>query len=107
MKQAVGVPQVFSQVTQVRPATNVPVRPAGNTFTTVIPATLTIRSPLSQSQVSKSVSGTSTTSAPSQPIRQIAIPQPVQALTIPQNQNSPGGNPKLGMCLSDLPRRWR
>lgn len=97
MKQAVGVPQVFSQVTQVRPASTVPVRPATNTFTTVIPATLTIRSPVpqSQAQVSKPISSTSTTLAPSQPIRQITMQQPMQTLTIPQNQNNPSTNPKL------------
>lgn len=97
MKQGVGVPQVFSQMTQVRPNTNVPVRPATNTFTTVIPATLTIRSPVpqSQAQVSKPISSTSTTLSPSQPMRQITMQQPMQTLTIPQNQNNPGTNPKL------------
>ncbi|KAM9294584.1 pogo transposable element with ZNF domain [Gastrophryne carolinensis] len=93
MKPAVGVPQVFSQVTQVRSTSSVPVRPSGNTFTTVIPATLTIRSPVPQA--SKSISSTSTTSSASQPLRQITVQQPVQTLTIPQNQNSPGNNPKL------------
>ncbi|XP_072283653.1 pogo transposable element with ZNF domain isoform X2 [Pyxicephalus adspersus] len=97
MKPAVGVPQVFSQVTQVRQSSNVPVRPTTNTFTTVIPATLTIRSPVpqSQTQVSKTISSTSTTLAPSQPIQQITMQQPVQTLTIPQNQNNPSTNPKL------------
>ncbi|XP_073493439.1 pogo transposable element with ZNF domain isoform X2 [Phyllobates terribilis] len=88
MKPAVGVPQVFSQVTQVRPATTVPVRPTTNTFTTVIPATLTIRStvPQSQNQVNKPISSTSTTTAPSQqPLRQITVQQPTQALAISQN----------------------
>ncbi|XP_075117308.1 pogo transposable element with ZNF domain isoform X2 [Leptodactylus fuscus] len=97
MKPAVGVPQVFSQVTQVRPATTVPVRPATNTFTTVIPATLTIRStvPQSQNQINKPISSTSTTSAPSQPLRQITVQQPTQALAISQAQNNPNNNPKL------------
>ncbi|XP_069805457.1 pogo transposable element with ZNF domain isoform X3 [Dendropsophus ebraccatus] len=104
MKPAVGVPQVFSQVTQVRPATTVPVRPATNTFTTVIPATLTIRStvPQSQNQVNKPVTSTSTTSAPSQqPLRQITVQQPTQALAISQNQNTPNPNTKL-VSISSL-----
>ncbi|XP_063802751.1 pogo transposable element with ZNF domain isoform X2 [Pseudophryne corroboree] len=104
MKPAVGVPQVFSQVTQVRPAPTVPVRPATNTFTTVIPATLTIRSsvPQSQAQVHKPISNVSTTTAPSQPpLRQIAIQQPPQALTISQNQNNPSMNTKL-MSIANL-----
>ncbi|NWT06507.1 POGZ protein, partial [Mionectes macconnelli] len=50
VKPAVGVPQVFSQVTQVRAGTPLPVRPAPNTFTTVIPATLTLRSTVPQAQ---------------------------------------------------------
>ncbi|KAM9252017.1 pogo transposable element with ZNF domain isoform 5-T6 [Cariama cristata] len=50
VKPAVGVPQVFSQMAQVRPGTTMPVRPTTNTFTTVIPATLTIRSTVPQSQ---------------------------------------------------------
>ncbi|MEE6508912.1 hypothetical protein FKM82_023416 [Ascaphus truei] len=68
MKPGVGVPQVFSQMTQVRPAPNVPVRPSTNTFTTVIPATLTIRStvPQTQAQPNRSTPSTSTTLAPSQ-----------------------------------------
>lgn len=95
MKQGMGVPQVFSQMTQVRPNTNVPVRPNTNTFTTVIPATLTIRSPVpqSQAQVSKPISGTSTTMSP---MRQITMQQPMQMLTIPQNQNNSNTNTKLG-----------
>ncbi|NXM05212.1 POGZ protein, partial [Tyrannus savana] len=50
VKPAVGVPQVFSQVAQVRAGTPLPVRPAPNTFTTVIPATLTLRSTVPQAQ---------------------------------------------------------
>ncbi|XP_040267800.1 pogo transposable element with ZNF domain isoform X1 [Bufo bufo] len=98
MKPGVGVPQVFSQMTQVRPATTVAVRPATNTFTTVIPATLTIRStmPQSQNQLNKSICSTLTTSAPSQqPLRQITVQQPTQALAITQNQNNPNSSPKL------------
>ncbi|KAJ6652800.1 hypothetical protein lerEdw1_010654 [Lerista edwardsae] len=49
VKPAVGVPQVFSQMAQVRPGPTMPVRPSSNTFTTVIPATLTIRSTVPQS----------------------------------------------------------
>ncbi|NXF72296.1 POGZ protein, partial [Sclerurus mexicanus] len=50
VKPAVGVPQVFSQVAQVRAGAPLPVRPPANTFTTVIPATLTIRSTVPQCQ---------------------------------------------------------
>ncbi|NWR39224.1 POGZ protein, partial [Tachuris rubrigastra] len=50
VKPAVGVPQVFSQVAQVRAGTPLPVRAAPNTFTTVIPATLTLRSTVPQAQ---------------------------------------------------------
>ncbi|XP_053559950.1 pogo transposable element with ZNF domain [Bombina bombina] len=94
MKPAVGVPQVFSQMAQVRPAPNVPVRPNTNTFTTVIPATLTIRStvPQSQGQPNKSTPSTSTTSAPSQPLRQIAM-QPLHQP--PSSSGSQTTNPKL------------
>ncbi|XP_015271524.1 PREDICTED: pogo transposable element with ZNF domain [Gekko japonicus] len=52
----VGVPQVFSQVAQVRPGPTMPVRPPSNTFTTVIPATLTIRSTVPQSQAQPQMS---------------------------------------------------
>ncbi|KAJ7307240.1 hypothetical protein JRQ81_009235 [Phrynocephalus forsythii] len=50
VKPTVGVPQVFSQMAQVRPSPALPVRPPSNTFTTVIPATLTIRSTVPQTQ---------------------------------------------------------
>ncbi|XP_043936568.1 pogo transposable element with ZNF domain isoform X2 [Protopterus annectens] len=50
VKPQVGVPQVFSPVTPVRPGNTVSVRPTTNTFTTVIPATLTIRSTVPQTQ---------------------------------------------------------
>uniref|UniRef100_A0A8B9N2J8 Pogo transposable element with ZNF domain n=1 Tax=Accipiter nisus TaxID=211598 RepID=A0A8B9N2J8_9AVES len=56
VKPAVGVPQVFSQMAQVRPGTTMPVRPTTNTFTTVIPATLTIRSTVPQSQAQQQIS---------------------------------------------------
>ncbi|XP_063001871.1 pogo transposable element with ZNF domain [Elgaria multicarinata webbii] len=56
VKPAVGVPQVFSQMTQVRPGPTMPVRPSSNTFTTVIPATLTIRSTVPQSQAQPQMS---------------------------------------------------
>ncbi|XP_060112166.1 pogo transposable element with ZNF domain isoform X2 [Heteronotia binoei] len=56
VKPAVGVPQVFSQVAQVRPGPTMPVRPPSNTFTTVIPATLTIRSTVPQSQAQPQMS---------------------------------------------------
>ncbi|KAM6435298.1 pogo transposable element with ZNF domain isoform 2-T3 [Liasis olivaceus] len=56
VKPTVGVPQVFSQMAQVRPAPTMPVRPASNTFTTVIPATLTIRSTVPQSQAQSQMS---------------------------------------------------
>ncbi|XP_059530873.1 pogo transposable element with ZNF domain isoform X5 [Myotis daubentonii] len=91
VKPTVGVPQVFSQMTPVRPGSTMPVRPTTNTFTTVIPATLTIRStvPQSQSQQTKSTPSTSTTPTATQPtsLGQLAVQPPGQA-----NQTS---NPKL------------
>ncbi|RLV63190.1 hypothetical protein DV515_00018523, partial [Chloebia gouldiae] len=50
VKPAVGVPQVFSPVAQVRPGSAGPGRPATNAFATVIPATLTLRSTVPQAQ---------------------------------------------------------
>lgn len=92
VKPTVGVPQVFSQMTPVRPGSTMPVRPTTNTFTTVIPATLTIRStvPQSQSQQTKSTPSTSTTPTATQPtsLGQLAGQPPGQS-----NQTS---NPKLG-----------
>ncbi|KFU94273.1 Pogo transposable element with ZNF domain, partial [Chaetura pelagica] len=92
VKPTVGVPQVFSQVAQVRPGTTMPVRPTTNTFTTVIPATLTIRSTVPQSQAqqqSKSTPSTSTTPTATQPT-------PLGQLTVQQpGQSSPATNPKL------------
>ncbi|XP_032753695.1 pogo transposable element with ZNF domain isoform X4 [Rattus rattus] len=91
VKPTVGVPQVFSQMTPVRPGSTMPVRPTTNTFTTVIPATLTIRStvPQSQSQQTKSTPSTSTTPIATQPtaLGQLAGQPPGQP-----NQTS---NPKL------------
>ncbi|NXL95740.1 POGZ protein, partial [Alectura lathami] len=92
VKPAVGVPQVFSQVAQVRPGATMPVRPATNTFTTVIPATLTIRSTVPQSQAqqqSKSTPSTSTTPTATQPaaLGQLTVQQP--------GQSSQATNPKL------------
>ncbi|NXX77762.1 POGZ protein, partial [Urocolius indicus] len=93
VKPAVGVPQVFSQMAQVRPGTTMPVRPTTNTFTTVIPATLTIRSTVPQSQAqqqSKSTPSTSTTPTATQPT-------PLGQLTVQQpGQSSQATNPKLG-----------
>ncbi|NXG61253.1 POGZ protein, partial [Hemiprocne comata] len=93
VKPTVGVPQVFSQMAQVRPGTTMPVRPTTNTFTTVIPATLTIRSTVPQSQAqqqSKSTPSTSTTPTATQPT-------PLGQLTVQQpGQSSPATNPKLG-----------
>ncbi|KFP65316.1 Pogo transposable element with ZNF domain, partial [Cariama cristata] len=92
VKPAVGVPQVFSQMAQVRPGTTMPVRPTTNTFTTVIPATLTIRSTVPQSQAqqqSKSTPSTSTTPTATQPT-------PLGQLTVQQpGQSSQATNPKL------------
>ncbi|KFQ16950.1 Pogo transposable element with ZNF domain, partial [Merops nubicus] len=92
VKPAVGVPQVFSQTAQVRPGAPLPVRPAANTFTTVIPATLTIRSTVPQSQApqqSKSTPSTSTTPTATQPtaLGQLAVQQP--------GQSTQATNPKL------------
>ncbi|NXF66559.1 POGZ protein, partial [Ciccaba nigrolineata] len=96
VKPAVGVPQVFSQMAQVRPGTTMPVRPTTNTFTTVIPATLTIRSTVPQSQAqqqSKSTPSTSTTPTATQPstLGQLTVQQP--------GQSSQATNPKLGSVL--------
>ncbi|XP_051013637.1 pogo transposable element with ZNF domain [Acomys russatus] len=91
VKPTVGVPQVFSQVTPVRPGSTVPVRPTTNTFTTVIPATLTIRStvPQPQAQQTKSTPSTSTTPTATQPtsLGQLAVQ--------PSGQSSQTSNPKL------------
>ncbi|XP_036045687.1 pogo transposable element with ZNF domain isoform X4 [Onychomys torridus] len=91
VKPTVGVPQVFSQMTPVRPGSTVPVRPTTNTFTTVIPATLTIRStvPQSQSQQAKSTPSTSTTPTATQPtsLGQLAVQ--------PLGQSNQTSNPKL------------
>lgn len=69
-----------------------PVRPTTNTFTTVIPATLTIRStvPQSQSQQTKSTPSTSTAPTATQPtsLGQLAVQPPGQSNQTP--------NPKLG-----------
>lgn len=92
VKPTVGVPQVFSQMTPVRPGSTMPVRPTTNTFTTVIPATLTIRStvPQSQSQQTKSTPSTSTAPTATQPtsLGQLAVQPPGQSNQTP--------NPKLG-----------
>uniref|UniRef100_A0A8D0GD24 Pogo transposable element derived with ZNF domain n=1 Tax=Sphenodon punctatus TaxID=8508 RepID=A0A8D0GD24_SPHPU len=64
VKPAVGVPQVFSQMAQVRPGTTMPVRPNTNTFTTVIPATLTIRSTVPQTQQPMSIASFVTVKRP-------------------------------------------
>ncbi|KAM4860452.1 pogo transposable element with ZNF domain isoform 3-T5 [Thomomys bottae] len=91
VKPTVGVPQVFSQMTPVRPGSTMPVRPTTNTFTTVIPATLTIRStvPQSQSQQTKSTPSTSTTPTATQPtsLGQLALQ--------PAGQSNQTSNPKL------------
>uniref|UniRef100_A0A8I5ZSI0 Pogo transposable element with ZNF domain n=1 Tax=Rattus norvegicus TaxID=10116 RepID=A0A8I5ZSI0_RAT len=99
VKPTVGVPQVFSQMTPVRPGSTMPVRPTTNTFTTVIPATLTIRStvPQSQSQQTKSTPSTSTTPIATQPtaLGQLAGQPPGQP-----NQTS---NPKLAPSFPSPP----
>ncbi|XP_063213646.1 pogo transposable element with ZNF domain isoform X3 [Chroicocephalus ridibundus] len=99
VKPTVGVPQVFSQMAQVRPGTTMPVRPTTNTFTTVIPATLTIRSTVPQSQAqqqSKSTPSTSTTPTATQPT-------PLGQLTVQQpGQSSQATNPKLGQSPGPL-----
>ncbi|XP_064588398.1 pogo transposable element with ZNF domain isoform X1 [Zonotrichia leucophrys gambelii] len=56
VKPAVGVPQVFSPVAQVRPGSAGPGRPATNAFATVIPATLTLRSTVPQAQAPQQMS---------------------------------------------------
>ncbi|NWX50861.1 POGZ protein, partial [Steatornis caripensis] len=101
VKPTVGVPQVFSQMAQVRPGTTMPVRPTTNTFTTVIPATLTIRSTVPQSQAqqqSKSTPSTSTTPTATQPttLGQLTVQQP--------GQSSQATNPKLGKTCNGKAR---
>uniref|UniRef100_A0A8C2MQ26 Pogo transposable element with ZNF domain n=1 Tax=Cricetulus griseus TaxID=10029 RepID=A0A8C2MQ26_CRIGR len=99
VKPTVGVPQVFSQMTPVRPGSTVPVRPTTNTFTTVIPATLTIRStvPQSQSQQTKSTPSTSTTPTATQPasLGQLAVQ--------PLGQSNQTSNPKLAPSFPSPP----
>uniref|UniRef100_A0A674IFW1 Pogo transposable element derived with ZNF domain n=1 Tax=Terrapene triunguis TaxID=2587831 RepID=A0A674IFW1_9SAUR len=100
VKPTVGVPQVFSQMAQVRPGTTMPVRPTTNTFTTVIPATLTIRSTVPQSQAqqqSKSTPSTSTTPTSTQPttLGQLTVQQP--------GQSSQATNPKLVLSSPNPP----
>ncbi|XP_052585907.1 pogo transposable element with ZNF domain isoform X3 [Peromyscus californicus insignis] len=99
VKPTVGVPQVFSQMAPVRPGSTVPVRPTTNTFTTVIPATLTIRStvPQSQSQQTKSTPSTSTTPTATQPasLGQLAVQ--------PLGQSSQTSNPKLAPSFPSPP----
>ncbi|NXI94587.1 POGZ protein, partial [Psophia crepitans] len=100
VKPTVGVPQVFSQMAQVRPGTPMPVRPTTNTFTTVIPATLTIRSTVPQSQAqqqSKSTPSTSTTPTATQPttLGQLTVQQP--------GQSSQATNPKLAGQILPVP----
>lgn len=102
VKPTVGVPQVFSQMAPVRPGSTMPVRPTTNTFTTVIPATLTIRStvPQSQAQQTKSTPSTSTTPTATPPtsLGQLAVQPPGQA-----NQTS---NPKLGEAWKGIWQSW-
>ncbi|CAH6917216.1 Pogz [Phodopus roborovskii] len=99
VKPTVGVPQVFSQMTPVRPGSTMPVRPTTNTFTTVIPATLTIRStvPQSQSQQTKSTPSTSTAPTATQPapLGQLAVQ--------PLGQSSQTSNPKLAPSFPSPP----
>uniref|UniRef100_A0A8B9W9V9 Pogo transposable element with ZNF domain n=1 Tax=Bos mutus grunniens TaxID=30521 RepID=A0A8B9W9V9_BOSMU len=99
VKPTVGVPQVFSQMTPVRPGSTMPVRPTTNTFTTVIPATLTIRStvPQSQSQSTKSTPSTSTTPTATQPtsLGHLAVQPP--------GQSSQTQNPKLAPSFPSPP----
>ncbi|XP_032948641.1 pogo transposable element with ZNF domain isoform X6 [Rhinolophus ferrumequinum] len=86
-------------MTPVRPGSTMPVRPTTNTFTTVIPATLTIRStvPQSQSQQTKSTPSTSTTPTATQPtsLGQLAVQPPGQSNQTP--------NPKLAPSFPSPP----
>ncbi|NXM28111.1 POGZ protein, partial [Oxyruncus cristatus] len=100
VKPAVGVPQVFSQVAQVRAGTPLPVRPAPNTFTTVIPATLTLRSTVPQAQApqqSKSWPSSPRTHLPS-------LGQPGTALSMKEfSPMSNRADPSLESCCPFLP----
>ena len=93
---------MFSQMTPVRPGSTMPVRPTTNTFTTVIPATLTIRStvPQSQSQSTKSTPSTSTTPTATQPtsLGHLAVQPP--------GQSSQTQNPKLGEAWEEEMESW-
>ncbi|XP_066577521.1 pogo transposable element with ZNF domain isoform X2 [Amia ocellicauda] len=87
-KPAVGVPQVLSQVTQVRPGTAVPGRPPTSTYTTVIPATLTIRTTAAPSHCQPGVK-TVTTMSPTnatQLVQSSALSSPAQTISVPASK---------------------
>ncbi|NXX70161.1 POGZ protein, partial [Spizella passerina] len=81
VKPAVGVPQVFSPVAQVRPGSAGPGRPATNAFATVIPATLTLRSTVPQAQAPQQ----SESPTPSRDPEEVAEFPPLFPSGIPQN----------------------
>uniref|UniRef100_A0A8C4X6E1 Pogo transposable element derived with ZNF domain b n=1 Tax=Erpetoichthys calabaricus TaxID=27687 RepID=A0A8C4X6E1_ERPCA len=83
-KPAVGVPQVLSQMTQVRSGAPVPGRPPTSTFTTVIPATLTIRStaPPNTGPPGTKVTSTLPPTTTTQLVHSSAVSQPSQTIPV-------------------------
>ncbi|XP_039606171.1 pogo transposable element derived with ZNF domain b isoform X2 [Polypterus senegalus] len=83
-KPAVGVPQVLSQMTQVRSGAPVPGRPPTSTFTTVIPATLTIRStaPPNTGPPGTKVTSTLPPTTTTQLVHSSAVSQPSQTISV-------------------------
>ncbi|XP_064032106.1 pogo transposable element with ZNF domain [Pogoniulus pusillus] len=104
VKPAVGVPQVFSPVAQVRAGSAVPVRPAAGTFATVIPATLTIRSAVPPAPPARSTPSTSAAPAPAQPpLGHPPGPLPAQSCPAPSAKTGQGpAPPGVPNCSSVL-----
>ncbi|XP_039571281.1 pogo transposable element with ZNF domain isoform X2 [Passer montanus] len=88
VKPAVGVPQVFSPVAQVRPGSAGPGRPATNAFATVIPATLTLRSTVPQAQAPQQMS--------------IASFVTVKRPGVPGDGGSSAGGPEVAKLVNTL-----
>uniref|UniRef100_W5MPQ3 Pogo transposable element derived with ZNF domain a n=1 Tax=Lepisosteus oculatus TaxID=7918 RepID=W5MPQ3_LEPOC len=87
-KPAVGVPQVLSQVTQVRPGTAVPGRPPTSTYTTMIPATLAIRTTTAAaaSQPGAKTITTVTAASATQLVHSSALSSPTQTIAVPTSK---------------------
>nr|XP_015192112.1 PREDICTED: pogo transposable element with ZNF domain [Lepisosteus oculatus] len=91
-KPAVGVPQVLSQVTQVRPGTAVPGRPPTSTYTTMIPATLAIRTTTAAaaSQPGAKTITTVTAASATQLVHSSALSSPTQTIAVPTSKIAAG-----------------